>query len=165
VPLAGVLEEGRHHGRRASAHPEAPPAVDREQALPQRVKKGVALGCHLGKVEGKMIDQTNANIEQLEEEIARDNSRRYAFQRMLKATDRVLWRLEEMNRDGVKTINSEQRVELRDNLGELPQECLDIFRDTERVQDVLDSVFELQERLFRIRHPEFGFEEEESLAG
>jgi hypothetical protein len=119
----------------------------------------------LGKVEGKMIDQTNTNIEQLEEEIARDNSRRYAFQRLLKATDRVLWRLEEMNRDGVKTINPEQRVELRDNLGELPQECLDIFRDTERVQDVLDSVFEMQERLFRIRHPEFGCEEEEALAG
>ena len=112
-----------------------------------------------------MIDQTNTNIEQLEEEIARDNSRRYAFQRMLKATDRVLWRLEEMNRDGVKTLNQDQRVEIRDNLGELPQECLDIYQDTERVQDVLDSVFEMQERLFRIRNPEFGFDEEEALAG
>jgi hypothetical protein len=112
-----------------------------------------------------MIDQTNTNIEQLEEDIARDNARRYAFHRMLKATDRVLWRLEEMNRDGVKTLNQEQRVEIRDNLGELPQECLDIYQDTERVQDVLDSVFEMQERLFRIRNPEFGLDEEEALAG
>jgi hypothetical protein len=112
-----------------------------------------------------MIDQTNTNIEQLEEEIARDNARRYAFHRMVKATDRVLWRLEEMNRDGVKNLSAEQRVELRDNLGALPQECLDIFRDTERVQEVLDSVFEMQERLFRLRHPEFGFDEEEALAG
>jgi hypothetical protein len=112
-----------------------------------------------------MIDQTNTNIEQLEEEIARGNARRYAFHRMLKATDRVLWRLEEMNRDGVKTISDQQRSELRDNLGELPQECRDIFRDTERVQEVLDSVFEMQERLFRIRHPDFRFDEEEALAG
>lgn len=112
-----------------------------------------------------MIDQTNTNIEQLEEEIARDNARRYAFHRLLKATDRVLWRLEELNRDGVKSLSDEQRIELRENLGELPRECLEIYQDTERVQDVLDSVFEMQERLFRIRHPEFGFDEEEALAG
>src|ERR1700694_5586362 len=113
-----------------------------------------------------MMDQTSSRIEKQESALRRQNRRRYAFQRMLKATDRVLWRLEEMNRDGVKTIDPAQRVELRDNLGELPQECLEIFRDTERVQDVLDSVFEMQERLFRIRHPEFGFtEEEEALAG
>ena len=112
-----------------------------------------------------MIDQTNTNIEQLEEEIARDNARRYAFHRMLRATDKVLWRLEEMNRDGVKTLTGQQRVEIRESLGELPEECLLIFRDHERVQEVLDSVFELQERLFRLRHPEFGLEEDEALAG
>jgi hypothetical protein len=112
-----------------------------------------------------MIDQTNTNIEKLEEEIARDNARRYAFHRMLRATDKVLWRLEEMNRDGVKSLSNQQRVEIRDNLGELPQECLDIFRDGERVQEVLDSVFEMQERLFRYRHPEFNLDEDEALAG
>lgn len=112
-----------------------------------------------------MIDQTNTNIEKLEEEIARDNARRYAFHRMLRATDKVLWRLEEMNRDGVKTLSHQQRVEIRENLGELPKECLDIYRDGERVQEVLDSVFEMQERLFRYRHPEFNLDEDEALAG
>jgi hypothetical protein len=84
---------------------------------------------------------------------------------MLRATDKVLWRLEEMNRDGVKTLSEQQRVEIRDSLGELPAECLGIFRDHERVQEVLDSVFEMQERLFRFRHPEFNIEEDEALAG
>ena len=112
-----------------------------------------------------MIDQTNTNIEELEAEITRDNSRRYAFHRLLRATDKVLWRLEEMNRDGVKTLDPQQRVEIRDTLGELPEECLEIFRDHERVQEVLDSVFEMQERLFRLRHPDFALDEDEALAG
>jgi hypothetical protein len=112
-----------------------------------------------------MIDQTNTNIEQLQEEIRLENDRRYAFQRMLKATDRVLWRLEELNRDGVKTLSNEQRGEIREQIGELPEACLDAFRDSDRVQDTLDSVFEMQERLFRIRHPEYGFDDEDdSLA-
>src|SRR2546423_12702106 len=112
-----------------------------------------------------MIDNTSGGILRQLTALRRENRRRYAFHRMLKATDKVLWRLEEMNRDGVKTLNQDQRVEIRDNLGELPQECLDIYQDTERVQDVLDSVFEMQERLFRIRNPEFGFDGEEALAG
>jgi len=48
-----------------------------------------------------MIDHTSSRIEQQETALRRQNRRRYAFQRMLEATDRVLWRLEEMNRDGV----------------------------------------------------------------
>ena len=106
------------------------------------------------------IDETSLNIERLADEIRRENERRYAFQRMLRATDKVLWRLEEMNRDGVKTLSPSERVEIKETLEELPKQCLDVFKDTERVQDVLDSVFDMQERLFKIRHPEVGFEED-----
>jgi hypothetical protein len=108
-----------------------------------------------------MIDETNLTIEQLKDTIRRENARRYAFQRMLKTTDRVLWRLEEMNRDGVKTLDAGERAEIRETISNLPQECVSIFRDTERVQDVLDSVFDMQECLFRNRFPEYGFDEEE----
>lgn len=110
-----------------------------------------------------MIDQTNTNIEELKDEIRRENQRRYAFQRMLRATDKVLWRLEEMNRDGVKTLSQRDRSEIRGTLDELPQPCLDVLRDTERVQEVLDSVFEVQERLFKLRFPEYGFDEDEDV--
>ena len=108
-----------------------------------------------------MIDQTNTNIEQLKDEIRRDNERRYTFQRMLRATDKVLWRLEEMNRDGVKTLNQNERSDIRETVAELPPPCRDVFRDSEKVQDVLDSVFDMQERLFKLRFPEYGFDEDE----
>lgn len=108
-----------------------------------------------------MIDRTNTNIEELTDEIRRDNERRYTFQRMLRATDRVLWRLEEMNRDGVKTLSRADRADIRTSLDELPGQCRDVFKDTERVQDALDSVFEMQERLFKLRFPEYGFDEDD----
>ena len=110
-----------------------------------------------------MIDETNLAIEELEEEIRRENERRYAFYRMLNATDRVLWRLEELNRDGVKQIPGDMRLRMRDSLTELPNACLEVFRDSEAVQEVLDSVFEVQERLFRWRDPQRMPDDEEEL--
>ncbi|HXM57722.1 MAG TPA: hypothetical protein VOB72_20160 [Candidatus Dormibacteraeota bacterium] len=110
-----------------------------------------------------MIDETNLAIEELEEEIRRENDRRYAFYRMLNATDRVLWRLEELNRDGVKVIPGGMRVRMRESLTELPASCLEIFRDSDHVQEVLDSVFEVQERLFRWRDPQRMPDDEEEL--
>src|SRR5215471_17830462 len=109
-----------------------------------------------------MIDETNLAIEELEEEIRRDNDRRYAFYRMLNATDRVLWRLEELNRDGIKSIPDEMRMRMRGSLTELPSACMELFRDSVHVQEVLDSVFEVQERLFRWRDPQ-RLEDEEEL--
>jgi len=50
-----------------------------------------------------MIDQQQHTNRGAESALRRLNRRRYASQRMLQATDRVLWQLEEMNRDGVKT--------------------------------------------------------------
>src|SRR2546429_9304990 len=101
-----------------------------------------------------MTEETNLAIEELEEEIGRENDRRYAFYRMLNATDRVLWRLEELNRDGVKGIPGDMRIRMRESLTELPAACLEIFRESDHVQEVLDSVFEGQERLFRWREPQ-----------
>jgi len=110
-----------------------------------------------------MIDETNLAIEELEEEIRRENERRYAFYRMLNATDRVLWRLEELNRDGVKTIPGDMRLRMRNSLTELPNNCIEVFRDSEAVQEVLDSLFEVQERLFRWRDPQRMPDDEEDL--
>jgi hypothetical protein len=110
-----------------------------------------------------MIDETNLAIEELEEEIRRENDRRYAFYRMLNATDRVLWRLEELNRDGIKQIPGDMRVKMRGSLTELPMSCMEVFRESDHVQEVLDSVFEVQERLFRWRDPQRSPEDEEEL--
>jgi hypothetical protein len=110
-----------------------------------------------------MIDETNVAIGELEDQIRRDNDRRYAFYRMLHATDRVLWRLEEMNRDGARTIPDDTRARIRESLAELPGPCIEAFRDSEHVQEVLDSLFEVQDRLFRWRDPQRVPEEEDEL--
>lgn len=110
-----------------------------------------------------MIDETNLAIGKLEDRIRRENERRYAFYRMLHATDRVLWRLEELNRDGIKTIPPELRAAIRDQLAELPRPCKEVLRDSDVVQEVLDSIFEVQECLFRWKHPERAAEDEEDL--
>jgi hypothetical protein len=100
-----------------------------------------------------MIDHTSTRIEQQESALRRHNKRRYAFQRMLEATDRVLWQLEEMNRDGVKTVPAPLRAELRGVVGSMPGHIRGPVRDEVAVQDTLDSLFEIQERLFRWRFP------------
>ena|SRR2546423_9024844 len=110
-----------------------------------------------------MIDRTNTSIEELEAEVRRENDRRYAFHRMLRATDQQLWRLEEMNRDGVKTIPKPVREELKETIEALPEKCQEPFQDSEQVQETLDSVFEVQERLFRWRHPDWATDEDDDL--
>jgi len=102
-----------------------------------------------------MIDHTNSRIEQQQKVLRRENRRRYAFQRMLRATDRVLWRLEEMNRDGVRTVPKRVRVEIREVVRTMPDHVAEPLRDSGHVQDTLDSLFEVQERLFRWRYPDW----------
>ncbi len=102
-----------------------------------------------------MIDRTSNRIEQQETALRRQNRRRYVFQRMLEATDRVLWRLEEMNRDGVKTVPARVRAELRRVVQPMPNHVKEPLRDYGQVQDTLDSLFEVQERLFRWRYPDW----------
>src|SRR5690349_21376563 len=117
-----------------------------------------------------MIDHTSNRIEEQRKALRRANRRRYRFQRMLQATDRVLWRLEEMNRDGVKTVPKPVRAELREVVATMPNQIGEPLRDCAQVQDTLDSVFEVQERLFRWRYPEWHDfdpegEEYDALAG
>ena len=102
-----------------------------------------------------MIDQTNSRIEQQQRVLRREKRRRYAFQRMLRATDRVLWRLEEMNRDGVRTVPKRVRVEIREVVETMPIHVAEPLRDSAQVQDMLDGMFEIQERLFRWRYPDW----------
>ena len=102
-----------------------------------------------------MIDHTSTRIEQQESALRRQNRRRYAFQRMLQSTDRVLGQLEEMNRDGVKTVPAALRTELREAVDPMPEHVREPLRDTGHVQDTLDSLFEVQERLFRWRFPDW----------
>ncbi len=110
-----------------------------------------------------MIDHTSTNIEQQETELRRQNRRRYAFQRMLEATDRVLWQLEEMNRDGVKNVPAPLRAELRVVVGAMPSNIRGPIREDGHVQDALDSLFEVQERLFRWRFPDWDDTEPDDL--
>jgi hypothetical protein len=63
--------------------------------------------------------------------------------------------LEEMNRDGVKTVPKPVRAELREVVGTMPIHVGEPLRDTGQVQDTLDSLFEVQERLFRWRYPDW----------
>jgi hypothetical protein len=102
-----------------------------------------------------MIDHTSIRIEQQETALRRQNRRRYAFQRMLEATDRALWRLEEMNRDGVKIVPPPVRAELREVVETMPIHIREPLRDCVHVQDTLDSLFDIQERLFRWRFPDW----------
>ncbi len=113
-----------------------------------------------------MIDNTSTRIEEQETALRRQMRRRYAFQRLVEATDKLLWRLEEMNRDGVKAVPAPVRAELRELVETLPRQVRTSLRDTGHVQDTLDSLFDVQERLFRWRHPDwqdFDPEEEEEL--
>ena len=102
-----------------------------------------------------MIDHTSTRIEEQETRLRRLNRRRYAFHRMLEATDRLLWRLEEMNRDGVKAVPVPVRAEIRRVIDGMPSHVREPMRDTSLVQDALDCLFEVQERLFRWRYPDW----------
>lgn len=110
-----------------------------------------------------MIDHTSSRIEQQESALRRQNRRRYAFHRLLEATDRVLWQLEEMNRDGVKNVPAPLRAELRDVVEAMPGHIREPFRDESPVQETLDSLFEVQERLFKWRFPDWDDDEPDEL--
>ena len=102
-----------------------------------------------------MIDHTSSRIEEQQSAVRRENLRRYAFQRMLEASDRMLWHLEELNRDGVTTVPKRVRTEIREVVAGMPAHVREPFRDTGLVQGTLDSLFEVQERLFRWRYPDW----------
>lgn len=102
-----------------------------------------------------MIDRTSGRIVRQLSALRRAKRRRYAFQRLLAATDRVLWRLEEMNRDGVKATSRPVRQQIRELAQILPEDIGKALRDEGQVQATLDSLFDVQERLFRWRYPDW----------
>ena len=109
-----------------------------------------------------MIDRTNWNIGELEQAARRAAERRRWFARMLRATDGLLWTLEEMNRLGKKEMPLELREEIRETVADLPAAAQEAYREREDVQGALDNVFEVQESLFRWRHPDWTADEHES---
>jgi hypothetical protein len=112
-----------------------------------------------------MIDQTNGRIDEEVRTVRRANLRRYAFQRMLEATDRVLWRLEELNRDGVARVPKRVRAEVQELGAGMPSHVREALRDSGQVQDTLDGLFDVQERLFRWRYPGWHDFDPEAEAG
>lgn len=109
------------------------------------------------------IAETILTAEELEAEIQRDLDERYAFARMLAATDRVLWRLEELNRDGIGRLPGDMRALIKGSLTELPSACMEVFRESEHVQEVLDSVFAVQDLLLARYVP--GYDPDEAADG
>jgi hypothetical protein len=110
-----------------------------------------------------MIDRTNTAIEEMEEDIRRENERRYGFYQNLHATDQVLWRLEELNRDGVKSIPDPERREFLRVLEDLPADCRELYNEGEVVQTVLDSLFDVQQCLFHRRDPQWSYDDDADL--
>ncbi|HEV2953009.1 MAG TPA: hypothetical protein VG015_02840 [Candidatus Dormibacteraeota bacterium] len=109
-----------------------------------------------------MIDRTNLSIEAMADDHRRRGDHRRDFYRMLRSTDRILWLLEELNMDGVGEIPSPARPRIQEELATLPKRARQRFRSSPAVQDALDSVFDVQEELFRWRNPELAFDEEEA---
>jgi division protein CdvB (Snf7/Vps24/ESCRT-III family) len=119
------------------------------------------------KLDQTSLERTSIKIEEARARIQRENARRYAFYSMLHTTDRILWRLEEMNRDGIRTLPATARRQIREQIQELPAEALAVFDDSDQTQAVLDSIFDMQERLFKWRNPQVELDDDdlERLAG
>jgi hypothetical protein len=111
------------------------------------------------------IETAALSIEELAENIRRENDRRYAFRRMLAATDALLEPLEQLNLRGIRILPAGAVPAIRRRLDELPSSCISALRDSDQVQEVLDGIFEVQDRLRRWRHPWLRDEEEAGEGG
>jgi hypothetical protein len=108
-----------------------------------------------------MIDQTSVRIERAQAETLKRRARREAFEKMLKVSDTVLWRLEEMNRDGVVALSIQSQRDIVKRLRIMPERIRGLYCADGTVQGALDSLFAIQEALFRVRNPELDYDEEE----
>jgi hypothetical protein len=104
-----------------------------------------------------MIDQTSARIGQARAELRRRKAQQERFDRLLRLTDVVLWQLEEMNRDGVASVPDRRQAAIVDRLAQMPESLRRIYCAEGPVQLALDSLFEMQQALFKARHPEFDY--------
>jgi hypothetical protein len=100
-----------------------------------------------------VIADARLDLERLEAEIRRDNAQRYEWRQWLDATDRVLDWLERSNLAGRKGISRVRQRWIERELAPLPHSCLEKLSRCGRVQQVLDSIFDIQEELFRLRDP------------
>jgi len=108
-----------------------------------------------------VIADANVDIERRAVRQQRLNDRRYEWARWLAATDEVLGWLEAQNLQDVSALPAWLGERIRERLSELPERALAELRGGS-VQEVLDSVFEVQEQLLRQHDPyreEFGEEE------
>jgi len=110
-----------------------------------------------------MIDQTNLRIGQATAELRRRKAREQKFDRLLRLTDVVLWQLEEMNRDGVAHVSDRRQAAIADRLAKMPESLRRMYCADGSVQCALDSLFEMQQALFKARHPEFDYAELDEL--
>ncbi len=110
-----------------------------------------------------MIDQTNSRIGQATIELLRRRAQQQAFDRVLVATDLILWELEEMNRDGRSTLPDRKRTEFAKRLAVVPSRVRSLYNNSGTTQAALDSLFEIQAALFRMRHPDWDYGESEDL--
>ena len=110
-----------------------------------------------------MIDQTNSRIGQATVELLRRRAQQQAFDRLLGATDLILWELEEMNRDGRVTVPDRKRSEYVKRLAVVPSRVRSLYNDSGATQAALDSLFDIQAALFRMRNPDWDYGDAEDL--
>lgn len=106
-----------------------------------------------------MIEDASRTITELAEEIQRENDRRYRVGKWIHVTDRVLNALERLNLHGTKEIPGDVRQQARTAIDTLPNDVREVYVDKGNVQETLDSVFEVQERLFRLGGPPRAYDE------
>lgn len=83
-----------------------------------------------------------------------DESRERRYCQMRAATDRALKELEELNEAGVTKMTTTLKRRLLKWLKGLPTSCVEVLPDSFEVQEVLDGLFEVQERLFYWHDPD-----------
>jgi hypothetical protein len=110
-----------------------------------------------------MIDQTTSRIYEARVANRRRKQHQQRFERLVALTDTVLWQLEEMNRDGVAVMPERRRQVIESKIADLPDPLRGMFCADGTVQAALDSLFEMQQAIFKARHPEFDFGEAEEL--
>jgi hypothetical protein len=110
-----------------------------------------------------MIDQTNVRIGEATAALRRRKAREQKFDRLLRLTDVVLWQLEEMNRDGLAVVPDRRQAAIVDRLAEMPEPLRRMYCADGPVQSALDSLFEMQQALFKARHPEYDYGDQEEL--
>ena len=110
-----------------------------------------------------MLDQTNLRIGEASVALRRRKAREQRFDRLLRLTDVVLWQLEEMNRDGIASVPDRRQAAIVDSLAEMPESLRRLYCADGPVQNALDSLFEMQQALFKARHPEYDYGEIDEL--